>query len=127
MIRNVCLCTQATGTNAVSGKDGSDGLPYMQIYRLFFHAFAACASICLATAAQFSGVVSDPTGQPIPGAQVAAINAVGIITQQITDDQGRFSIYLSPLYENAQFRVAAEGFHVVPRSYGVYSFANLIP
>ncbi len=121
MTRNLCPLVQSTGTNAVSGKDGSDGLPDMHTHKLFFHAFAACASVCLATAAQFSGVVSDPTGRPIPGAQIAAINAVGIITQQITDDEGKFSIYLSPLYENAQFRVAAAGFQTTVVGLGAAS------
>ncbi|HXJ38812.1 MAG TPA: TonB-dependent receptor plug domain-containing protein, partial [Bryobacteraceae bacterium] len=60
--------------------------------------------------ADFTGVVLDPGNHPIAGAQVAAFNAMGVITQQITGDDGRFSIYLSPLYEGVRFRVAAEGF-----------------
>ncbi|MES1257357.1 MAG: TonB-dependent receptor [Acidobacteriota bacterium] len=82
----------------------------MHIHRLFFCAISACASITLASAAEFTGIVVDPASRPIPGAQVAAINAVGIITQQITDDQGQFDIYISPLYDQVQFRVAAPGF-----------------
>ena len=60
--------------------------------------------------ADFNGVVLDPTNHPIAGAQVAAINSKGVITQQITGDDGRFNIYLSPLYEGVSFRVAASGF-----------------
>lgn len=61
-------------------------------------------------AADYMGVVLDPTGRPIAGAQVAAINTQGIITQQLTGDDGRYNIYLSPLYENVRFRVASPGF-----------------
>ena len=55
----------------------------------------------------------DPSQRPIPGATVAAINAVGIIVQQITDDQGGFDFNVSPLYENYQLRVTAPGFQTV--------------
>lgn len=77
----------------------------------------ACAllSAALATsvhAAELKGVVIDPSQRPIPGAEVAAFNSVGIITRQITDDQGRFDLYISPLYDNVQLRVAAPGFQL---------------
>ncbi len=62
------------------------------------------------TAAELKGVVVDPSSRPIPGAQVAAINASGVITSQITDDRGAFDIYVSPLYDGVQLRVAATGF-----------------
>ncbi len=52
----------------------------------------------------------DPSSRPVPGAQVAAIVASGVITEQITDDKGSFDIYVSPLYESVQLRVAARGF-----------------
>src|SRR4051812_48356247 len=65
------------------------------------------------SAADFVGVVVDQANAPIPGAQVAAINSQGIITQQLTGDDGRFKIYLSPLYESVRFRVAATGFETV--------------
>jgi outer membrane cobalamin receptor len=67
------------------------------------HAFEARAT-------ELKGVVQDPTGKGIPGAQVAAFNPVGIITQQVTDDRGIFDLYISPLYESVQLRAAAEGF-----------------
>lgn len=70
-------------------------------------AFAGLSSLF---AADFTGVVLDPSGSPIAGAQVAAINSQGVITRQLTGDDGRYNIYLSPLYENVRFRVAASGF-----------------
>lgn len=85
----------------------------MQLRKPFFYASLVWVTLGVACAAQFTGVVLDPTSKPIPGAQIAAVNAVGIITQQITDDQGKFDIYISPLYENVQFRVTAEGFRTM--------------
>ena len=64
-------------------------------------------------AAEIQGTVVDPTQSPISGAQVAAFNDVGIITQQITDDQGHFDFNVSPLFENYQLRVTASGFQMV--------------
>jgi outer membrane cobalamin receptor len=63
-------------------------------------------------AAELKGVVTDPSQRPIPGARVAAFNSLGVITQQITDDQGRFDLYVSPLYDNVQLRVTAPGFQL---------------
>ncbi len=64
-------------------------------------------------AAEIKGVVLDPPGNPIPGAQVAAVNALGIITRQVTDDRGIYDLYISPLYENVQLRAAAPGYATV--------------
>ncbi|HVW87402.1 MAG TPA: TonB-dependent receptor [Bryobacteraceae bacterium] len=69
-----------------------------------------CACAGKLRAAELKGTVIDPAGRPIPGARVAATTPLGIITQQITDDHGRFDIYVSPLYENVQLRVTAPGF-----------------
>ena len=91
-------------------RTAAQGCPIMHIHRLFFYAAAACACVSPASAAEYTGTVTDPSGRPVPGAQIAAINAVGVITQQITDDQGRFDIYISPLYDDFRFRVAAPGF-----------------
>jgi len=64
-------------------------------------------------AAEIQGTVVDPTQSPISGALVAAFNDVGVIIQQITDDQGRFDFNVSPLFENYQLRVTAPGFQMV--------------
>jgi outer membrane cobalamin receptor len=64
-------------------------------------------------AAELQGTVVDPTGSPIVGAQVAAVNQVGVIVAQITDDQGHFDFNVSPLFENYQLRVTASGFQMV--------------
>ncbi|MCU1325664.1 MAG: TonB-dependent receptor, partial [Bryobacterales bacterium] len=102
MIRNIRIQCRA-------GKDGSAGLPDMNTTRLFT-SILLFAGVSTLHAADYTGVVIDPSRRPIAGAQVAAINSQGIITQQLTGDDGRFNIYLSPLYENVRFRVAAPGF-----------------
>ena len=64
-------------------------------------------------AAEIKGTVTDPTQSPISGALVAAVNDVGVIIQQITDDQGHFDFNVSPLFDNYQLRVTAAGFQMV--------------
>jgi outer membrane cobalamin receptor len=81
----------------------------MNYSRLRACVLAVCGAHCLYSA-DFTGVVVDPAGRPIAGAQVAAVNAKGVITRQLTGDSGRYNIYLSPLWEGVTFRVAAAGF-----------------
>jgi outer membrane cobalamin receptor len=71
------------------------------------------------TAAEIQGIVFDPSGKPIPGAQVAAFNDVGVIVQQTTDDQGRYDFNVSPVFLNYQLRVTAAGFQTVVVAAGV--------
>ena len=68
------------------------------------------AGLC---AAEIQGTVFDPAQRPIAGAEVAAINDVGVIVKQITDDHGHFDFNVSPVYENYRLRVAASGFQTV--------------
>ncbi|MGD1071975.1 MAG: TonB-dependent receptor [Bryobacteraceae bacterium] len=82
----------------------------MTYQKLAFSTFVLLCCAAAAVAAEVTGVVVDPSGQPIAGAQVAAFNAVGVITEQITDDRGHFDFYVSPLYEDVRLRVAAPGF-----------------
>jgi outer membrane receptor protein involved in Fe transport len=70
-------------------------------------------------AAEIKGMVVDPSRRPIPGAQVAAVNNVGIIVHQISGDQGQFDFNVSPLFENYWLRVAAPGFQTVNVAAGV--------
>jgi outer membrane cobalamin receptor len=99
------------------GKDGSCGLPDMKLQRAFVYSFALAALLAGGVAplygAELKGTVTDPSQRPIPGATVAAINDVGIIVQQITDDQGGFDFNVSPLYETYQLRITAPGFQTV--------------
>jgi outer membrane cobalamin receptor len=83
------------------------------MYKLIVSTLVVCAGAFSLSAAELKGVVVDPSARPVPGAQVAAIDASGVITEQITDDQGSFDIYVSPLYENVQLRVTAPGFQTV--------------
>ena len=64
-------------------------------------------------AAEIQGTVFDPSHSPIAGAQVAAISEVGVIVEQITDDQGHFDFNVSPLFDKYQLRVTAPGFQMV--------------
>ncbi len=70
-------------------------------------------------AAEMQGTIFDPTHNPIAGAQVAAVNDVGVIVRQITDDQGHFDFNVSPLFENYRLRVTAPGFQMVTVAAGV--------
>ncbi|HWD98519.1 MAG TPA: TonB-dependent receptor [Bryobacteraceae bacterium] len=80
--------------------------------KLYVCALLSAALAISARAAELKGVVIDPSQRPIAGAQVAAFNSLGVITQQITNDQGQFDLYVSPLYENVQLRVTAPGFQI---------------
>jgi outer membrane cobalamin receptor len=99
------------------GKDGSSGLPDMNIQRAFVYSFALAAFLAASVAplysAELKGTVVDPAQRPIAGATVAAVNDVGIIVEQITDDGGGFDFNVSPLYETFQLRVTAPGFQTV--------------
>jgi outer membrane cobalamin receptor len=74
-------------------------------------ASALCASSLFS--AEIKGTVTDPSRSPVSGALVAAVNDVGVIVEQITDDQGRFDFNVSPSFENYQLRVTASGFQMV--------------
>jgi outer membrane cobalamin receptor len=111
------------------GKDGSCGLPDMKLnkssVRTFVMSFFFVSGLMVPAAslraAEVKGVVSDPSGSPIAGAEVAAINSVGVIVRQITDDNGGFDFNVSPLFENVQLRVAAPGFQTVTVGEGAAS------
>lgn len=89
--------------------------------RILFTPVAALAASSLlllstpraASAAEIQGTVFDPSMMPISGAQVAAVNDVGVIVSQITDDQGHFDFNVSPVFENYRLRVTAPGFQMV--------------
>ncbi len=75
---------------------------------LFFLAFPATLG-----AAEIQGTVVDATQSPISGALVAAVNNVGVIVQQITDDRGHFDFNVSPVFDDYRLRVTAQGFQMV--------------
>jgi outer membrane cobalamin receptor len=79
--------------------------------RVFFCTLVfATACVFEARATELKGVVLDPSGNGISGATVAAVNSLGVITQQVTDDRGLYDLYISPLYESAELRATAPGF-----------------
>jgi outer membrane cobalamin receptor len=79
--------------------------------RVVFCTFAFLTTCVFeARATELKGVVLDPTGNGIPGALVAAVNSLGVITQQVTNDRGIYDLYISPLYDSAQLRATAQGF-----------------
>jgi hypothetical protein len=101
-------------------KGRQPGLPDMKLQTPFtlMVAMLIASSFSLSTpamlcAAEIQGTVFDPSHSPIAGAQVAAINDVGVIVEQITDDQGHFDFNVSPLFDKYQLRVTAPGFQMV--------------
>lgn len=99
---------EEAGTERTAAK----GCPFITMRRLYVCALLCAVAACSLHAAELKGTVIDPAGRPISGAQVAAFNPLGVITHQITDDQGRFDLYVSPLYENVELRVTAPGFQM---------------
>jgi outer membrane cobalamin receptor len=85
----------------------------MTLQRALVYSFALAAAIAPLYGAELKGTVVDPSQRPITGATVAAFNGVGIIVEQITDDQGGFDFNVSPLYETYQLRITAPGFQTV--------------
>src|SRR5713226_5844862 len=71
--------------------------------------------ICILAAASilagetFQGKIVDISGAPIPGAQVAAVNRLGVITQTVADAIGEFRLSV-PASDSASFRITAPGF-----------------
>jgi outer membrane cobalamin receptor len=86
---------------------------------LFASSLALLSTPAMLCAAEIQGIVFDQTGRPVPGAQVAAVNDVGVIVEQITDDQGRYDFNVSPLFFTYQLRVTAPGFQMVTVAPGV--------
>ena len=82
----------------------------MLFSKRYISAIVVCACAAQLRAAELKGIIVDPSGLPIAGAQVAAITPLGVITEQITGDKGDFDLYISPLYENVQLRITASGF-----------------
>ena len=105
------------GTERTAAK----GCPLIIMKKLCVCSLLSTALAICVHAAELKGVVIDPSQRPIPGARVAAFNSVGVITQQITDDQGRFDLYVSPLYDNVQLRVTAPGFQLITVGMGASS------
>ncbi len=62
-----------------------------------------------ATSFTIHGTVLDPSGAPIPGAQVSALNRVGVAAQTVTDQVGAFVLKLSET-AGASVTVTAPGF-----------------
>ena len=91
------------------------------VYTLVVPVLFASAFVSSLAAADVKGIVTDPSGGPVAGAQVAAINQVGVIFQQITDDRGGFDFNVSPLFENVQLRITAAGFQTVTAPVGASS------
>ena len=68
--------------------------------------FFACS--CLA-AGPIKGTVADPSGAPIPGAQVSVLDRAGVLAQTITAADGAFQIDV-PSAPGTKLVVAAPGF-----------------
>jgi outer membrane receptor protein involved in Fe transport len=93
----------------------------LMVATLFASSLSLLSTPAMLCAAEIQGTVFDPSHSPVAGAQVAAINDVGVIVGQITDDRGRFDFNVSPLFENYQLRVTAPGFQMVTVGAGASS------
>ena len=112
---------QEIRTNVGTERTAAKGCPLIIMRKLCVCALLSAAFVISVRAAELKGVVMDPAQRPIPGARVAAFNSLGVITQQITDDHGRFDLYVSPLYDNVQLRVTAPGFQLATVGMGASS------
>jgi outer membrane receptor protein involved in Fe transport len=70
---------------------------------------AALLFPCRAPADTMRGTVTDPTNAPIAGAQVAAVNRVGVFTETVTDTSGDFELIV-PDVNTFRLVIAAPGF-----------------
>jgi len=78
--------------------------------------FAALPAVAQTTAGQITGIVTDPTAAPVPGAMVVAKNAnTGVTRQSSTNEAGNYSV---PLLEPGVYAVTIQkdGFRVSERS-----------
>src|SRR5664279_1675163 len=71
-------------------------------------AFCLTFSACL-SASETKGKIVDPSGAPISGAQIAAVNRVGVVAQTITAASGSFQLEVSET-PDTRLVVAAPGF-----------------
>jgi outer membrane receptor protein involved in Fe transport len=69
-----------------------------------FLIFSACLS-----AAEIKGKIVDPSGAPVPGAQIAAVNRVGVVAQTAAAANGSFQLD-TPQTPDTRLVVAAPGF-----------------
>jgi outer membrane cobalamin receptor len=83
----------------------------------------ACAVFVL-RAESFPGKVVDPSGAPIAGATIAAVNRVGVVAQAVTDSSGSFQISL-PDAANTNLLVTAPGFETKTVSFPLDSTITL--
>jgi outer membrane receptor protein involved in Fe transport len=74
-------------------------------------AFGLFFSVCL-SAADFHGTVVDPSGSPVPGAQVAIVTRVGVQAQTVSAADGAFKLSAT-LSADAKLVVTAPGFSTV--------------
>src|SRR5436305_163134 len=79
----------------------------MKTIRAFSLSFCLLAAIPAAHAATIQGTVKDPSGAPVPGAQVAAVGRVGVIAERLTDRAGHFTLDTG---DAAEIVVNAPGF-----------------
>jgi outer membrane receptor protein involved in Fe transport len=71
----------------------------------------ACLLICSAclSAAEIRGKITDPSGAPVSGAQIAAVNRVGVVAQTTAASNGNFQLDV-PESPETRLVVAAPGF-----------------
>jgi len=115
-----CFFSPAPETLAIHrGRIGRTALPWPAIIGLGL--FALILSSCLPSAraqvsASLTGVVTDPSGAPIPAATVTAKNTeTGAERSSVSDGAGRYQIVLLPVGQY-EVKVAKSGFQEAVRS-----------
>ena len=73
-----------------------------------FMTISACLSAA-ESASEIKGKILDPTGTPIPGAHIAAVNRVGVVAQVTSNAVGAFQLDL-PESSDTSLVVTAPGF-----------------
>src|ERR1035437_6724705 len=74
----------------------------------FLLTFSACLS-----ASEIKGKIIDPSGAPVSGAQIAAVNRVGVVAQTTAAPNGSFQLD-APETPDTRLVVAAPGFSTRP-------------
>jgi outer membrane receptor protein involved in Fe transport len=83
-------------------------------------AILLAASAAVISAADIRGTVLDPSGAAIPGAQVSAVNRLGVLAQTTTDRSGGFELRIADP-AGARVVVTAPGFETSSTEVGVSS------
>jgi outer membrane cobalamin receptor len=75
----------------------------------FLFVWLGLVPVAFAASFTIHGTVLDPSGAPIPGVQVSAVNRVGVASQTVTDPSGGFALKLAEI-AGTGLTITAPGF-----------------